>query len=570
MNKDKPQMEYKTFPSLALKFDEDQGIVEHIFTVFGVLDHVKDISHPGSFKKTLQERGHKVRVLDMHQADSIMRVVGKPLEIREVDRDELPKKVLDEYPDATGGVYAKTKFLIDTPEGKGAFIRLKEGAVDEWSYGYDALDYDDEKVKRNGKEEDVRNLRQIRLYEYGPVLWGANPATATLSAKSDDSPSESKPAPDVTENTIRIRVRDPDDFNPDAFGKGEKFRVINMGGEDSGIQATIGKLKGETETSIQSYIFDKEKFSVAQAQAWVDEHKKDGVPEDWEEKVVTEEDAGSVVPTEQNQDTYQCECIECGYAMESEQHCRDIKCPECGGEMRRIERPGPGKVDDDKAQWTTAYINTLPDSSFLYIAPGGEKDDEGKTTPRSLRFFPYKDVDGSIDLPHLRNAIARIPQSNAPGLTSAKKEALQERARQLLDEEQNKDDSGRPETKIDEPPEAVVFASVVLQDTLTKLEPDTWEYKAAELALSKLRGLYGDEVDTVELESKAGRVLAARNAQRIGQALAALISVLEDAGIDIPGVGKKPEPEMEEEEEPKDYSLEIETLEAELGLIELK
>ena len=37
-----------------------------------------------------------------------------------------------------------------------------------------------------------------------------------------------------------------------------------------------------------------------------------------------------------------------------------------------------------------------------------------------------------MDLPHLRNAIARIPQSNAPGLTPEKKRSLQERARKLL------------------------------------------------------------------------------------------------------------------------------------------
>ena len=58
--------------------------------------------------------------------------------------------------------------------------------------------------------------------------------------------------------------------------------------------------------------------------------------------------------------------------------------------------------------------NDLPDGSFLYIAPGGEKDSEGKTTPRSLRYFPYKDASGKVDLPHLRNALARIPQANLP------------------------------------------------------------------------------------------------------------------------------------------------------------
>lgn len=66
------------------------------------------------------------------------------------------------------------------------------------------------------------------------------------------------------------------------------------------------------------------------------------------------------------------------------------------------------------AEWSTAFVNDLPDSSFLYIEPGGEKDDEGKTVPRSLRHFPYKDADGTVDLPHLRNALARIPQSSLP------------------------------------------------------------------------------------------------------------------------------------------------------------
>lgn len=67
-----------------------------------------------------------------------------------------------------------------------------------------------------------------------------------------------------------------------------------------------------------------------------------------------------------------------------------------------------------KAVWSAAYINNLPDSAFLHIESGGSKDQEGKTTPRSLRHFPVRDADGNADLPHLRNALARIPQSNLP------------------------------------------------------------------------------------------------------------------------------------------------------------
>ena len=44
---------------------------------------------------------------------------------------------------------------------------------------------------------------------------------------------------------------------------------------------------------------------------------------------------------------YDCECIDCGYKMTSDKHCKEIKCPECGGTMRRAERPGPGEDSKD-------------------------------------------------------------------------------------------------------------------------------------------------------------------------------------------------------------------------------
>lgn len=82
------------------------------------------------------------------------------------------------------------------------------------------------------------------------------------------------------------------------------------------------------------------------------------------------------------------------------------------------------------AVWDTAYINDLPDSAFLYIEPGGSKDDEGKTTPRSLRHLPVRDKSGKLDAAHLRNAIARASQVS--GISSAKASELQNKARKLL------------------------------------------------------------------------------------------------------------------------------------------
>jgi len=74
-----------------------------------------------------------------------------------------------------------------------------------------------------------------------------------------------------------------------------------------------------------------------------------------------------------------------------------------------------------EAVWSREYINDLPDEAFAVILPGGKKDERGKTTPRSLRKFPHhnKDVKSgeehdTVDLPHLRNALARLPQSKIP------------------------------------------------------------------------------------------------------------------------------------------------------------
>jgi len=64
-----------------------------------------------------------------------------------------------------------------------------------------------------------------------------------------------------------------------------------------------------------------------------------------------------------------------------------------------------------EAKWTVASINDLPDSAFAYIEPGGKKDEQGKTVPRSLRHFPLKGKDGNYDQAHVINALQRLDQT---------------------------------------------------------------------------------------------------------------------------------------------------------------
>lgn len=177
--------EHKTFPAFITKVDSELGIVDAIVSVFGVVDLGNDRILPGAFRKTIVERAGRIRVLDQHNTDSILRVLGKPIEIREVGRNELPESVLAEFPEATGGLLTRTQFLLNTPEGRGAFDRISAGAVAEYSIGYDPLDVTYSEIEKDGKKIRVRDLRTIRLWEYSPVIWGMNPATATLDAKSD-------------------------------------------------------------------------------------------------------------------------------------------------------------------------------------------------------------------------------------------------------------------------------------------------------------------------------------------------------------------------------------------------
>lgn len=177
-------MERKAVSAAWSKADDGSGIVEHIVAVTGNIDLGNDRITPGAFTKTLAERGPKIRVLDQHNTDSVLRVLGKPIEMRELGQAELPAELLAAYPDATGALWCKTQFLMDTPEGAGAYQRLKAGALNEWSIGFDPLDVSFEPAVVNGKKTNIRTIRTVKLYEYSPVLWGMNPATTTLNVKS--------------------------------------------------------------------------------------------------------------------------------------------------------------------------------------------------------------------------------------------------------------------------------------------------------------------------------------------------------------------------------------------------
>lgn len=111
--------------------------------------------------------------------------------------------------------------------------------------------------------------------------------------------------------------------------------------------------------------------------------------------------------------TVKCECLKCGNMMTSEEHCRDIKCSKCGGEMRRAERPGvgfddkqfdvftfqeiPKIADDDDSR--TIDVQITPEGKW-YHAEYGEVEFDDNKFDSALDYFkrsPAKEINGDYD-----------------------------------------------------------------------------------------------------------------------------------------------------------------------------
>jgi HK97 family phage prohead protease len=170
---DSPTLHFKNIPVAGVKvLDNEEGIVEAYVSGIGNKDSVGDIIEPGAFVASLKRRTPKG--VWSHNWDI---PVSRTLEIYEVAAGDsrLPIKMKTA---GIGGLYVRTQFNLETQRGRDAFSDVKFfGEEAEWSIGYMVLDseYD--------REAKATRLKEIELYEYSPVLFGANSLTSTVSVK---------------------------------------------------------------------------------------------------------------------------------------------------------------------------------------------------------------------------------------------------------------------------------------------------------------------------------------------------------------------------------------------------
>ncbi|MFF4777544.1 hypothetical protein ACFY05_32275 [Microtetraspora fusca] len=164
-----------------LTADDETGVVEAIVSVTGVVDDDGDILEPGVYAETLKRRKPKgIFGHDWAKWASRTEAIEEWLP----GDPRLPAKTRDgkPWPQGAGALYVKTRYNLATDVGRNAYHDVKffsEVAECEWSIGFRVP-----KGKSVRGKDGIRRIKGIDLFEYSPVLFGANSMSGTLAVKS--------------------------------------------------------------------------------------------------------------------------------------------------------------------------------------------------------------------------------------------------------------------------------------------------------------------------------------------------------------------------------------------------
>ena len=137
--------------SMAPTLDKDS--FKGFASVFGNLidAHVPTRILPGAFAKTIKENKHRVKVLFNHDADS---PIGVPTRMEETH----------------DGLLVEAK-IAPTAKGQEVLTLIRSGVLTDLSIGFDPIKYT---MVDEGTLGQVRHISELRLWEFSPVVWGAN------------------------------------------------------------------------------------------------------------------------------------------------------------------------------------------------------------------------------------------------------------------------------------------------------------------------------------------------------------------------------------------------------------
>ena len=151
-------MDYKSIEFKETAIDMSARTIEGYASTWD-LDQTNDIIHQGAFTKTIDEgfMSKRIKMLWQHNEP-----LGMPTEMFEDDR----------------GLYVKGK-ISRTQLGDEAMELMRDGVVNTMSIGFSIP-----QNKSGFNDEGIRNIHEVKLFEFSPVTFPANEAAHILAVKS--------------------------------------------------------------------------------------------------------------------------------------------------------------------------------------------------------------------------------------------------------------------------------------------------------------------------------------------------------------------------------------------------
>jgi len=161
---------YKVLDGNYIQAEESEthGFIKAIVSVFNNIDLANEVVLPGAYSKSIQ-RKLPAAVWNHNWSSPIAKTI-EAIELLPGD-PRLPEE-LSQY----GGLFISAEFPLEVEESRQAYLKLKNGLVDEFSVGY--------RVVEAYEENDVIYLKELDLLEWSAVMRGANPITKLIEVKN--------------------------------------------------------------------------------------------------------------------------------------------------------------------------------------------------------------------------------------------------------------------------------------------------------------------------------------------------------------------------------------------------
>ncbi len=139
--------------------DSDEGIISGYVAVWDTVDSYNSRFQRGCFKKTIENRMNKIKVLWNHDTDT---PIGRLTEIHEDDH----------------GLFVRAQLITEVEKAKDTLNLIKGGAIDCFSFGF--------RTVKDKFEKGIQVITEVMLGEVSPVVFEANPASQITGVRAED------------------------------------------------------------------------------------------------------------------------------------------------------------------------------------------------------------------------------------------------------------------------------------------------------------------------------------------------------------------------------------------------